>query len=130
MIPETLTVVFDVRLTVDVDHEEFENMVNSNLKLYLVFYFKKNANCYLLLVQFILFIYFFPKVLGWCKEAGEGVTIEFEQKNPKVGATQLDESNIYWIAFKKAADEMYVLLFSILGDFYIPKVEPRYFLHL
>jgi len=75
VIPETLTVVFDVRLTVDVDHEEFENMV-----------------------------------LGWCKEAGEGVTIEFEQKNPKVGQTRLDESNIYWMAFKKAADEMNINL--------------------
>lgn len=42
----------------------------------------------------------------WCKEAGEGVWIEYQQKESQVPPTKLDESNPYWIAFKKAADDM------------------------
>ncbi|KAL0880830.1 hypothetical protein ABMA27_002014 [Loxostege sticticalis] len=45
-------------------------------------------------------------VKKWCKEAGEGVTYEFEQKNPNVECTKLDATNPYWIAFKTATDEM------------------------
>ncbi|KAF5298076.1 hypothetical protein FQA39_LY11844 [Lamprigera yunnana] len=37
----------------------------------------------------------------WCKEAGEGVWIEYEQKQPQVPSTILNESNKYWMAFKK-----------------------------
>ncbi|XP_013181584.1 PREDICTED: aminoacylase-1-like [Papilio xuthus] len=71
VVPEKLTVVFDVRLAVTVDHEEFEN-----------------------------------KVTQWCKEAGDGVTFEFEQKNPNVECTKLDNSNPYWVAFKGVCDEL------------------------
>ncbi|XP_041982810.1 aminoacylase-1A-like [Aricia agestis] len=71
VLPEKLTVVFDCRLAVTVDHVEFENMVKA-----------------------------------WCKEAGEGVTYEFEQRNPPVAVTKTDTSNPYWVAFKTAADEM------------------------
>ncbi|XP_011297555.1 aminoacylase-1 [Fopius arisanus] len=46
------------------------------------------------------------KILGWCKEAGENVTITFEQKNPRIESTKLDDSNPFWIAFKKSCDEL------------------------
>ncbi|CAK1549476.1 unnamed protein product [Leptosia nina] len=71
VIPEKLTVVFDCRLAVAVDHDDFENMIKQ-----------------------------------WCKEAGEGVSYEFEQKNPAVACTNLDATNPFWVAFKAAADKM------------------------
>ncbi|CAK1601217.1 unnamed protein product [Parnassius mnemosyne] len=71
VVPEKLTVVFDIRLSVTVNHEDFEN-----------------------------------KIKQWCKEAGDGVTFEFEQKNPNVECTKTDNSNPYWVAFKGACDEM------------------------
>lgn len=49
------------------------------------------------------------QINGWCKEAGEGITLEYEVKEPKNGITKLDSSNYFWVAFKKAADDLYVL---------------------
>ncbi|CAH0702542.1 unnamed protein product [Spodoptera exigua] len=72
VVPEKLTAVFDIRLAVTVNHEEFEDMINK-----------------------------------WCKEAGDGVTFDFEQKNHYVEVTKLDASNPFWLAFKAAADELY-----------------------
>jgi len=46
----------------------------------------------------------------WCKEAGEGITIEYEQKQPQVPVTKLDASNPYWIAFKEASDKLNLVL--------------------
>ncbi|XP_076631647.1 aminoacylase-1 [Colletes latitarsis] len=46
----------------------------------------------------------------WCEEAGKDVTYTFEQKNPKIENTKLDESNPYWIAFKKACDDLGIIL--------------------
>ncbi|KAJ0175699.1 hypothetical protein K1T71_008858 [Dendrolimus kikuchii] len=71
VIPEKLSVVFDIRLAVTVDHEKFEKMINE-----------------------------------WCKEAGDGVTIEFEQRNANVECTKLDSSNPFWVAFKHAANDL------------------------
>ncbi|CAL7942683.1 unnamed protein product [Xylocopa violacea] len=42
----------------------------------------------------------------WCQEAGSDVTYSFEQKNSKIENTKLDESNPFWIAFKKACDDL------------------------
>lgn len=42
----------------------------------------------------------------WLKEAGDGVTYEFEQRNPCVPNTKMDNSNPFWVAFKSAADKM------------------------
>ncbi|XP_063621999.1 aminoacylase-1-like isoform X2 [Cydia splendana] len=42
----------------------------------------------------------------WCKEAGSGVTVEFEAKDPHVSPTRMDESNAYWIAMKGAFESM------------------------
>lgn len=49
---------------------------------------------------------FEKKVEEWCEEAGEGVWVDYTHKQPHVPATKLDESNPYWIALKKAADNM------------------------
>ncbi|XP_055684952.1 aminoacylase-1-like [Lutzomyia longipalpis] len=71
VVPPLLTIGFDIRLAVDVDHTEFLQQLQK-----------------------------------WCDEAGGGIEIEFEQKEPPVPKTTLDESNIYWVAFKSAIDEM------------------------
>lgn len=42
----------------------------------------------------------------WCEEAGGGIKIEFDQKEVKVDATKIDDSNEYWVAFKEATDEL------------------------
>lgn len=42
----------------------------------------------------------------WCEEAGQDVTYSFEEKNPKVESTKLDDSNPFWIAFKKICAEL------------------------
>ncbi|XP_066146010.1 aminoacylase-1-like isoform X2 [Euwallacea fornicatus] len=49
-------------------------------------------------------------VNNWCKEAGEDVWIEWEQKEPQVGATKLDASNPYWVAFKQTMDDLHLNL--------------------
>ncbi|XP_011881363.1 PREDICTED: aminoacylase-1-like isoform X2 [Vollenhovia emeryi] len=46
----------------------------------------------------------------WCKEAGPDVTYSFKEKNPKVENTKLDDSNPFWIAFKKACGEIDIKL--------------------
>lgn len=42
----------------------------------------------------------------WCEESGEGITFVWEQHQPKVAPTKTDDSNIYWVAFKKSIDEL------------------------
>ena len=46
----------------------------------------------------------------WCKEAGEGVRIEFLHKPPKVQPTILDETNLFWMNFKNASDRLNITL--------------------
>lgn len=50
----------------------------------------------------------------WCKEAGSGIWIEYEQKQPAIPITKLDNSNTFWKVFKESADQMYVQVFSLL----------------
>ncbi|KAG6465045.1 hypothetical protein O3G_MSEX014903 [Manduca sexta] len=45
-------------------------------------------------------------ILRWCKEAGQDVTLEYLVKNPQVNNTKIDDSNLFWVAIKKAANEM------------------------
>ena len=45
-------------------------------------------------------------ILQWCKEAGDGVFLEFEQKEPKVEDTVLDDKNIFWKTFKGVCDKL------------------------
>lgn len=42
----------------------------------------------------------------WCREAGQGVYIEFEQKDTRIPPTKIDNSNPFWVAFKEATDEL------------------------
>lgn len=71
VIPPQFTVVFDVRLAIDENHDDFQAMINK-----------------------------------WCEEAGGGIDIEYEMKDPYVEPTKTDDSNIYWTAFKAAIDEL------------------------
>uniref|UniRef100_A0A1B0DC36 Uncharacterized protein n=2 Tax=Phlebotomus papatasi TaxID=29031 RepID=A0A1B0DC36_PHLPP len=49
---------------------------------------------------------FHQQLKDWAKEAGDGVELEFELKEPLIPPTTLDASNIYWTAFKGAIDEL------------------------
>ncbi|KAI8044294.1 hypothetical protein M5D96_000445 [Drosophila gunungcola] len=49
---------------------------------------------------------FEKQVRDWCAEAGGGIELEFEMKNPFVEPTKIDASNPYWVAFKKALDDL------------------------
>lgn len=42
----------------------------------------------------------------WCEEAGSDVWIEYQSKDPQVTPTKVDNSNIYWTAFKQATDKL------------------------
>lgn len=42
----------------------------------------------------------------WCKEAGEGVWIEYVEKEPHIPMTKLDGTNSFWMAFEKVFHEM------------------------
>ncbi|KAJ8920151.1 hypothetical protein NQ315_011811 [Exocentrus adspersus] len=42
----------------------------------------------------------------WCRDAGQGVYIEYEQKQPQISPTKLDNTNPFWVAFKEASDEL------------------------
>lgn len=55
------------------------------------------------------------QVISWCNEAGEDVTIEYEQKEDNVGNTPIDNTNPYWVAFKQAADDLWVEFHKLDG---------------
>lgn len=42
----------------------------------------------------------------WCKEAGGGVYYTIINKDPPIESTKIDNSNIYWLAFKNATDNL------------------------
>ncbi|XP_043474394.1 aminoacylase-1-like [Leptopilina heterotoma] len=69
VIPSELRVGFDIRIATDVNHEEFEKMIQN-----------------------------------WIHEAGEGISYSFEERNPFVENTKLDETNPFWLAFKNVCD--------------------------
>lgn len=69
-VPPNIKIMTDIRLAVDVNHEDFENMVKS-----------------------------------WCIEAGD-VEYEFDLKDPFIPPTNLDQTNVYWTAFKSAISEL------------------------
>lgn len=53
----------------------------------------------------------------WCQEAGDGVWIEYKQKQPQVAVTKLDSSNPFWMAFEEAAKELCAFSFLFLKKF-------------
>ncbi|XP_037042041.1 aminoacylase-1A-like [Bradysia coprophila] len=71
VVPGEFTIVFDIRLAVDVDHDEFYRMIER-----------------------------------WCDEAGGNIKINYQSKDPKSPVTATDETNPFWIAFKRATDEL------------------------
>ncbi|XP_023171073.2 aminoacylase-1-like [Drosophila hydei] len=46
------------------------------------------------------------QIRDWCEEAGGGIELVFEWKEPFVAPTKIDASNPYWLAFKQALDEL------------------------
>lgn len=70
VIPPQMTLTFDMRLAINVDHDKWIEQLNQ-----------------------------------WCKEAGGNIEMDYEVQMPKVAPTPLDDSNKYWVAFKKAIDE-------------------------
>ncbi|CAD7089930.1 unnamed protein product [Hermetia illucens] len=71
IVPPKLMVSFDVRLALDVDHQQFIKQLEK-----------------------------------WCEEAGGGIEITYESKEPYVPPTPIDDSNIYWKAFKGSLDSL------------------------
>lgn len=52
----------------------------------------------------------------WCKEAGTGTWVEYEQKCPQVDVTALDKNNPWWQAFKEECDKLNIKV--------IPRIFP------
>ncbi|CAH1185343.1 unnamed protein product [Phyllotreta striolata] len=52
------------------------------------------------------FVKFEETLNKWCKEAGQGVYIEYEQKQTLIEPTKVDNTNPYWVAFKTSMDEL------------------------
>ncbi|KAJ0183475.1 hypothetical protein K1T71_001451 [Dendrolimus kikuchii] len=49
----------------------------------------------------------FDTMIGdWCREAGPNVIYDFDQKDPYVQPTAVDDANAYWAAFKSATDSL------------------------
>ncbi|XP_051154223.1 aminoacylase-1-like [Leptopilina boulardi] len=46
----------------------------------------------------------------WCDDAGDGVYYTTELKEPFVENTKMDNTNIYWMAFKKSCDNLNIKL--------------------
>lgn len=42
----------------------------------------------------------------WCEEAGGNITYTFAQKGPYIKPTVIDDTNIFWTAFKTAVKEL------------------------
>ncbi|KAL7731251.1 hypothetical protein ACLKA6_014435 [Drosophila palustris] len=49
---------------------------------------------------------FEKQIRKWCAEAGEGIEVVFEAKEDYAVPTKMDASNVYWLAFKQALDEL------------------------
>ena len=49
---------------------------------------------------------FEKQLQAWCSESGEGLEISYIQKGDYIEPTKLDDSNPYWVAMKKATDDM------------------------
>ncbi|XP_070509480.1 aminoacylase-1-like [Chironomus tepperi] len=79
VIPSEYIMTVDIRVALDIDHEEFIKMFE-----------------------------------GWCNEAGDGISYKFEVRENKTPATPIDDSNPYWMAFKKTFDELDIKLVPII----------------
>lgn len=62
-----------------------------------------------LLLKFHINFLWFLKLKQWCDEAGGNVTMQhFGDEPVKEQVTAVDDSNPYWLAFKRATDEVLV----------------------
>ncbi|KAF5293045.1 hypothetical protein FQR65_LT11037 [Abscondita terminalis] len=52
------------------------------------------------------FLFFEGLVKKWCQEAGSGLTVEDIVKDEESPNTEIDDSNVFWVAFKAAMDNM------------------------
>lgn len=49
-------------------------------------------------------------IINWCKQAGDGIEIQFIQKLARIEPTKLNDDNLFWLAFKKVlVDDLYVM---------------------
>lgn len=75
VVPAEVTMTVDVRMSITMDHEQFERDVRD-----------------------------------WCRQAGTDIHIEFIEKLHRVEPTRIDDSNPFWIAFKKTlVNDLYVI---------------------
>lgn len=44
-------------------------------------------------------------IRDWCQEAGSKIEIEFINKLHRIEPTRLDESNQYWMTFKRVLED-------------------------
>lgn len=44
----------------------------------------------------------------WCHDAGGNIEIVYETLHKPIPPTNISSSNVYWIAFKQATDELWV----------------------
>lgn len=47
-------------------------------------------------------------VQEWCRDAGPGVSVQFKNNPIRVKPTKVDNSNPWWVAFKRECDKMQV----------------------
>lgn len=45
-------------------------------------------------------------IIGWCREAGDGVRLEVLKRDKQTTPTKLDDSNPWWLKFKSECDKM------------------------
>lgn len=59
-----------------------------------------------------------------CEEAGGDIKVEYEQKQPRIEPTATNDTNPYWVAFKKAIDKMcvfFLFFWNFLFQFFVQK---------
>lgn len=92
VVPADIKLVFDIRLAVGLDQDEFEIMVRkSTIKL---------SQCIPKMFNLLL------KINQWCEEAGGDITIRHILRDPTAPVSITDDRNPFWVAFKSATDEL------------------------
>ncbi|XP_054266599.1 aminoacylase-1-like [Macrosteles quadrilineatus] len=71
VVPPELRAVFDCRVSLNYDHDEFEKWIDEV-----------------------------------CKQAGEGVRVEIQDKKKRIEPTRLSDKNPWWVALKSQFDQM------------------------
>lgn len=84
VVPPDATLVFDIRLPPNVDHEAFEEQVFSIRSV--IIFINTNKSPF--------------QLNRWCAEAGGNIKIEYELHAPNVTPTATDRTNPFWTAFK------------------------------